>query len=135
MFKIYLAGAMTGLTKEQRNGWRVDVKRQLLQISSLKIINPCDYYDFDLIDANTTDKEIKEFDLYQVRTSDLILVDLTFPNSIGTAIELQVAFDNHIPIIAYGFPTEPIHPWIKETITKFCKTRKEAIEHITQYYL
>ena len=136
MFKIYLAGAMSHLTKEQRNAWRVKIVKEFFYYNEkIKVINPCKYYDMDM-DANSyTEKEVKKFDLYQVRTSNIIIVNITHPNSIGTAMELQVASDLHIPIIAFGTPSVPTHPWILETIDKFCADIEDVINYVTQYYL
>ena len=136
MFKIYLAGAMSGLSKEQRNNWRISVKRAIFNYNSkIQAINPCEYYDMDMDKDSYTEKEVKKFDLYQVRTSNIIIVNITHPNSIGTAMELQVASDLNIPIIAFGTPSVPVHPWILETIDKFCADIEDIINYVTQYYL
>lgn len=137
MFKIYLAGAMSNVNKYERNKWRESIEKYFKENSYyVTIINPCKFYDIDTVDYSvTTEKEIKEFDLYHVRTSDLIIVNLTHPNSIGTAMELQVACDMHKPIISFGISKIPIHPWIEETITKKCISIEDALDYVTKFYL
>ena len=132
-FKIYLFGQMSGLTYEEMNEWREEATK-ILQLSSdlILTVNPCHFYNF-LIDANTyTEKEVKLFDLHQVRTSNLLLGKMS--NSIGTAQELQVAEDNHIPIIGYG-DSNNVHPWMMLALTKMCPTLEDAIDHIVKFYL
>lgn len=132
--KIYLAGAMTGLTKQERNDWRLQAK-MLLKDYKANVINPCDFYDFDIVDSTTTEREIMDFDLFQVRESDLILVDFRHPNSIGTAMELMLAFELRIPIIAFGNNLKAVHPWFIEVLTKHCPTLENAIDYLINYYI
>lgn len=135
-FKIYLAGKMCDLTYEEMNNWRLKAVNLLNQYSdNIHIINPVDYYNFQLDPKTYTDKEVKFFDLYMVKTSNLILVNLDFPDSIGTAIECHEAHDNwKIPVIGFG-KNKNVHPWIKESLTKRCKTMEEAVEYIINFYL
>lgn len=135
MFKIYLAGAMSGLSKQERISWRKQAQLYLAECKKVEVINPCDFYDFDIITKDTTEKEIKYFDLWQVRTSDLILVNLNNPNSIGTAMELQAAEDVKIPIIGFHLPSIEIHPWLELALTKRYDNVLDALEHIIKYYL
>lgn len=133
---IYLAGKMSGLDFDTMNNWRQRA-RFLLNLKSdkpLNIINPVDYYNFEMDRSTYTDKEVKNFDLWAVKRSDLILVELDNPDSIGTAIEIHMAHDEwRIPVI--GFGNGDIHPWMKLCLTKHCETLEEAVEHIVDFYL
>lgn len=131
--KIYLAGAMSGLTMEEMNGWRLMANSFLKD--KFETINPCDYYNFTL-DKNTySEIEVKKFDLWAVEHSDIILVNLDYPNSIGTAIELQMAFDVwHKPVVAYGGLHTNVHSWMLLNITKRCDRLDEAVTYINEYY-
>ena len=65
---IYLAGKMSGLDFDTMNNWRQRA-RFLLNLKSgkpLNIINPVDYYNFEMDRSTYTDKEIKNFDLWAV---------------------------------------------------------------------
>ena len=49
---IYLAGKMSGLDKEEYNGWRKSITEDLIAYarscgSNVQVINPADYFDFD----------------------------------------------------------------------------------------
>jgi len=131
--KVYLAGAMSGLTLEEMNQWRLMANSSLKD--NFETINPCDYYNL-MFDTDTySELEVKKFDLWAVKHSDIILVNLDCPNSIGTAIELQMAFDVwHKPVIAYGGNNAFVHPWILLSITKRCNKLKEAVTYINEYY-
>lgn len=138
--KIYLAGAMSGLSFEESNKWREDVIYNLLTYyndwDSLKPIctNPNYYYNF-LKQSHKTEHEIKEFDLWKLTHSDLIIVNLDKINtSIGTAMELQRANDNNIPIVAFG-NTENIHPWILDTLMRVDNTLEECCDYVNHYFL
>lgn len=133
--KIYMAGAMKNLSFEQMNDWRRKVK-SYLEDYCVQCLNPVDYYNFEM-DRNTyTDYEVKQFDLFLVKMSSLIIINLEYPDTIGTAIELQKAQDWGIPIIAFGRTVErPVHPWMTLCITKECKTMDEALNYIVEFYL
>jgi nucleoside 2-deoxyribosyltransferase len=133
--KIYLAGKMAGLTFEEMNTWRQQITNMLQYNTDkpLHIENPCDYYNFERDRSTYTDKEVKEFDLWLVKNCDLVIVNLDFPDSIGTAIELHMASEWKIPVIGFG-KTE-VHPWMELCLTKRCKTMLDAVEYVIDFYL
>lgn len=133
--KIYEAGKMSGLTFEQMNGWREEVKKFLGNYENIHIENPCKYYNFEIDPSTFSDIECKKFDLWLVENSDIILVNLEYPDTIGTAIELELASRWHKPIIAFGGDKDKVHPWMKLCLTKWCNTMEEALDHIIYFYL
>jgi hypothetical protein len=65
-FKIYLAGKMSGLTFEQMNTWRIEVKNHIKDYGledAIHTENPCDFYNFEIDPSTFSDKECKNFDL------------------------------------------------------------------------
>lgn len=131
---VYLAGKMSGILPEIANKWRLEAVELLKE--NFKIINPCDYYNFEMDRSTYTDLEVKKFDLWAVENSDIILVNFDFPDSIGTAIELHMAYEIwDKPVIAYGGLHVEVHPWMKLSVTKWCNTLEDAIDHINKYYL
>jgi len=134
--KIYLAGKMSGLTFEQMNGWRVKASELLtLHNDNIHVENPCSFYNFELDPSTFSDKECKDFDLFLVENCDIVLVNLEHPDTIGTAIELELATRWHKPIIAFNGEKDKVHPWMKLCVTKWCATMEEAIEHILGFYV
>ena len=131
---IYLFGKMSGLSLEEMNGWRLQAKDILKD--NFNVINPCDYYNFE-IDADTyTDHEVKAFDLYMCKNSKILLGNLEHPDTIGSAIEMHMSHDEWgIPVVAYGGEYKKVHPWMRLSITKWCKTLEEAVQYINEFYL
>ena len=76
-----------------------------------------------------------EFDLYELRKSDVVVVNYGNPQSIGTAMELMLAKEYNIPVIAINKDGYELHPWIKECITRECDSMKEAVEYLVNYFL
>lgn len=141
--KIYLAGKMSGLSWEAMNHWRQQLKTQLLaaaEISGyqLQVINPVEFYNFEE-KRHQSEKEIQDYDLAHVTSSDLILVNLEGLNSSdGTKLELHDAnYHNKIPVIAFGNHKlyEALHPWIKRDITRTEETMQDVIHYIQDFYL
>ena len=96
--------------------------------------NPVDYYNFEE-KQHKSEREIMEFDLYNLRNSDLVIVNFNNIWSIGTAMELMLAKEMHIPVIGWNPNDEVLHPWLKECVTRLCDNLREAVEHVVSYYL
>lgn len=140
-YQIYLAGGMAGLSFEDMNKWRTNIMRKLIHYCDTKtnydvdIINPCYFYNFESV-RYITQREVMEFDLHKVRTSNLIIVDFRLkPNSIGTAMELMLAKELHIPVLGITDSTIELHPWLVECCTRLCQSDDELLTHIKEFYL
>jgi hypothetical protein len=137
-YRIYTCGGMSGLDWNSQNTWREVAKEWLERQDSpyrICVLNPCDYYNFETV-THRTEKEVLNFDLNLVRKSDLILVNFNNPNSIWSAVELFVAYDNHIPIIGFCEDKDAvIHPWLLEFVDRMFYDTKETLQYIKNYYL
>ena len=139
--KIYLAGQMSNLTYDQMNSWRVELKHMLLKSAEMsgvkiKVINPVDYYNFQN-PRHKTEREVMDYDLNHVKSSDIVIVNLYGLNdSRGTGHEIYEAFRSGIPVLAFGniYEYKNVHPWDKECITRVDWTKEELIEYITDFY-
>lgn len=129
---------MTGKTFDEMNSWRMDIKHCLEFNDGVQVINPCDYYNFEN-PTHKSEREIMDFDLMHVISSDLIIVNVEGLNgSVGSIIEIYEARFNHkIPIIAFGSRTtyENLHPWIKECISRYEESMDAAVDYVCNYYL
>lgn len=135
-FKIYLCGGMSGLNMSAQNEWREACKEWLLKQETnykLTVINPCDYFNF-VNKRHISEREIMNYDLNHVRTSNLLLTYFNSPNSIGSAIEMYLAKELHIPVIGIN-KGEEIHPWILECVDRMFDNEKDALEYIKDFYL
>ena len=137
--KIYLSGGMTGLSFEEQFKWRSNVMSAIRYgdynyEKKVSFFNPVDFYNFE--DKNyKTEREVMEFDLYNLRKSDLVIVNFNAPNSIGTAMELMLAKEYKIPVIAFGVKDNNIHPWLVECCTRICDDIKKYVSNIVEFYL
>lgn len=137
--KIYLSGAMSGLSLEAQNRWRKQI------IDAIKFgdydyekkpifFNPVDYYNFEQRNYKT-ESEVMKFDLHNLRNSNLVIVNFNNLWSIGTAMELMLAKEYRIPVIAFGVNGKELHPWLKECCTRICDDLRECVEHVVSFYL
>lgn len=140
--KIYLAGRMSGLTFEDMNRWREYLKNALNSAAEyrgykINVINPVDFYNFESVRFQN-DKEVKDFDLSHVLSSDVVIVSLEgLSVSDGTKYELHDARKANIPVIAFGNRKlyEDLHPWTKDNITRVEKDMDDVIEYIKDFYM
>lgn len=139
--KIYLAGAMSGLSYEGYMSWRIKFTHDLEALakdynvkSYLNIFNPCMYYNIEE-KLHKTEREPFEFDMYNLKNSNLVVANVTKPDSIGTCMELAVAKDKGIPVIALNESNIEQHPWVNECCTRICTTMNELVYHVFDYYV
>lgn len=137
--RIYLSGGMGNLSFEEQSKWR----RQIINAIQYGdyhcekkpiFFNPVDHYNFTEV-RYKTEREVMEFDLNALRKSDLVIVNFNDPKSIGTAMELMLAKEMHIPVIGWNPSGEVLHPWLTECATRLCANLRETVEHVVDFYL
>ena len=135
---IYLSGGMSGLSFGEQIGWRYKIIDSVKKDDAITVkpifFNP-PYYYTPLHKYHKTEKEVMEFDLYNLRKSDVVIVNFNAPNSIGTAMELMLAKEYNIPIIGININQTELHPWLLECCGRMCESVDEAIEYVKNYYL
>lgn len=134
---IYFCGGMTGLTFEEYNSWRVNLKTTLEDVNpNIKCINPGEYFSLD--DVETGGDEIQRramnFDLYKVKNSDLVICNFNSPNSLGSMAEMAIAYDRGIPIVGLNIDHKHIHPWSKNMCEIIFDNIEELILYVLKYY-
>ena len=134
---------MSGLSYAEMINWRIEISKRLQETvrfygCNLDIINPVYYYNFEKQDYQS-DKEVKEFDLKHVITSDIVIVNLDGLNtSDGTKYEISQAARNHsIPVIAFGDKKlyDELHPWIRDDITRVEDDMDSVVTYISNFYM
>lgn len=136
-FRIYLAGGMQDISFEESQAWRVQISALLTDVeSSYKVIctNPNDFYNFQEVKYDS-EKEVRDFDLYKVRHSNLIIINFNSPKSIGTAQELAIANEHRIPVIGLNTENYQLHPWLVESCDKIFADMNELIDYVRDFYL
>lgn len=138
-YHIYLSGGMTGISFEEQTKWRNRFK-EAIKFGDYEInknvycFSPPDYYNFDE-KQHKSEREIFEFDLNVLRKSDLVVVNFNAPQSIGTAMELMLANELHIPVIGLIKDDAELHPWLRCCCVRICDNFRELVEHVVEFYL
>lgn len=136
--KIYLSGSMSGVSFEEQSKWRQRVmdaiNYQYEHNKKATFFNPVSFYNFE-DKQQKSEREVMEFYLYNLRKSDIVIVNFNNVWSIGTAMELMLAKEMHIPVIGWNSSGEKLHPWLSECVTRLCDDMKEAVEHVVDFYL
>ena len=133
--RIYLSGGMS----EEQIKWR----RQF--INAIKfgdydydkkpyMFDSTRYYNF-AEGQHRSEREMMEFDLYNLRNSNLVVVNFNDIKSIGIAMELMLAKEKNIPVIGFGVNGQTVHPWLLECCTRVCENLREAVEYVVSFYL
>lgn len=137
-YRIYLAGSMSGMSMEEQNDWRVNVKNELESYAcnyKVKCINPVDYY--NTFDSTTydSDLEVMNFDLHKVKKSDLVILNYNNMQSLGTMAELAIAWDRGIPVIGLNESEQQLHCWQYCMTSKVFNNMDDMLDYIKKYYL
>ena len=137
-FRIYLGGGMSDLSFQEQNKWRVDIKNELEKYDcdyKVKCVNPVDYYNTFDQTAYDSDIEVMQFDLYKVKTSNLIIMNFNNMYSLGSMAELAIAYDRGIPVIGLNESGQQLHPWQNCMCSKIFNNRDDMLLYIKNYYL
>ena len=136
---IYLSGGMSGLTFEEQTKWRKQVcdaiKYGDYEYEKKPVFfDPTQHYSM-FEQEHKSEREAFEYDLNALRKSDLVVVNFNAPNSIGTAMELKLAKELHIPVIGLNNNCFELHPWLMECTTRICDNIRELVTHVINFYL
>ena len=82
-----------------------------------------------------SEKEVRDFDLNILRNSNLLIVNFNKPDSIGTAQELAIAHELHIPVLGLNENRCELHPWLRECCDRIFDSMYELIEYTRFYYI
>lgn len=160
-FKIYLSGAMSGLTQEEQTAWRNNMENKIKMSSAYYgcsktpvFFNPPDWYNFEECEQlnekeqQLYQKEAMFYDIHNLRNSDLMVVCLDHVNtSIGTAMEIAIAKELKIPVIGFfndyseltneqlEEKLKKVHPWIVNSLDKFCRSAEDAYMYVIEFFL
>lgn len=137
--RIYLAGPARNMPYDEQVLWRSEIKNSLWSGEYdwnvyPKLIMPNEYYNSDNYHSND-EKEVFDFDLNLVRHSDVVVALFNAIESIGTLVEISVAYENRIPVVIYNTTGYNLHPWLREIGVKECRTCDELVSYLTKFFL
>lgn len=131
---------MSGLSYTDQIKWRNDFENILRSRcdKSLTFVHPPLLYQYSDV---VNDKEMREWEISQLKDSDIVVVDLTtIADSIKTHIELGIieAMNEfgykHIHVIGVG-KSNINHPWIQMEMLRREDTIEDAVDYISTYLL
>lgn len=136
---VYLSGGMSGLSFDEQRKWRRKVQNAILYGGydcevKPAFFDPTNYYTLEEL-VHKSEREAMEFDLNALRKSDLVIVNFNAPNSLGTAMELMLAYEYRIPVIGLNTDGIDLHPWLIECCTRICDDMYELVGHVVEFYL
>lgn len=134
MFKIYLSGAMQDATVEEQTETRKSICNEFMEYSEVSIFNPYVYFNYQH-DYHQSEKEVFMYELDNVRNSDLVIYHEQGIKSIGSSMELAVAYENRIPVLILNKDEHKLHPWIEEISRRTFTNVDELVSYIKWYYL
>lgn len=129
---IYLAGTIERLNWNEASVWREEA---ITLLNSHEVYNPCEHIpDFERGNIITCEEIaqpelIVVQDLHNLRKSDILLVKLG-EASVGTLIELGIAYALETTIVGWGKGSVTSHPFIKEVVKARFDTLPEAADFI-----
>lgn len=139
VIKIYLSGAMSSINFEEQTKWRRQFKNAIKFgdyscEKNVMFFDPTQFYNFEE-KHQKSEREVMEFDLYNLRNSDLVVVNFNDPNSLGTCAELAIAYDMKIPIVGINKNEQKLHPWLECFCNRMCNDLREAVSYVVEFYL
>jgi nucleoside 2-deoxyribosyltransferase len=140
-FKVYLAGGVSNLSKEEQTIWRDTISDMIYNRCktidvkySVDVISPPDYYTFEEQNYDS-DLEVMKYYLRHTKSSDLIIVNFNDPKSIGTAQEIAVAYDRNIPIVGLNMTKEILNPWLTCSCDRIFDNYSDLVNYLFKFYL
>ena len=124
---------MADISFEESNKWRKYIYDALKYDAD--VFNPNDFYDYEHPEDYDNDEEVMKFDVYNLKQSDIMIVNFNVPKSIGTAYEVAVANEMGLPIIGLNNVYIKLHPWLYSACWKMFDDINELIIYVKTYYL
>lgn len=139
VLRIYLAGGMGNLSYKEQTEWRIKFQNAIKKNSydtdkKVEIFSPPNYYNFEET-RYRTEREVMSFDLYNLRKSDLVVVNFNDCHSIGTAMELMCSKENRILVIGLNEKKVKLHPWLECCCLRMCNSMEEVVDFVTEFFL
>lgn len=108
--RVYLCGPINGRSDAECNDWRSEAKR-LLAEAKVSTLDPMDRDYRGREGEPGIDKQIVENDLIDITASDALLVMFDKP-SVGTSMEVRIAWQDGKPIHIVNANGKPLSPWM-----------------------
>lgn len=128
---------MKNLRTEEYLSWRINASSILNKYAeerevNLSVVNPAYLYNYG-DSLHKSEREIDECEMYHVRKSDFILLNLKHVNiSVGTITEVVTAYEKGVPVVAFGNAAN-VHPMILDRCLRVDGTLEDVCKYIRDY--
>ena len=139
-FQIYLCGGMSNLSFEEQTVWRMQI-RNAIKYEDYDLGKDVSFFDptqfYSVFDEHTKEsqKEAMDFDLYNLKRSDLVIVNFNNSSSLGSAMELMYAKVHGIPVIGLNVDGYELHPWLELSVNKMFSNMRSLVDYVVNFYL
>lgn len=140
-YVIYESGGMQSFGKDnfnESNDWRKYCKNALENCEcdyKVKVFNQNDYFNFYDEPQYVSEREVMNYDLHNLRKSDLVIINFNDPKSLGSMAELAIAHDRGIPIIGVNESGAKLHPWLVCMCERIFDNIDEMLDYVEDFYL
>lgn len=118
---VYLSGPINGCSDAECRDWRESVKPRLRTVDPMRR----DYRGVEDVSVN----EIVTLDKADLSRCDAVLALCPRP-SVGTSMEILLAWQAGKPVITVVPDGSPVSPWLRYHSTKVCSSLEEAVQTI-----
>ena len=127
------------MTLEGQTKWRNQVQ-DAIKFSDYDLVKTPKFFDpttkYSIFENyHKSEREVFEYDVRNLKWSDVVIVNFNVPSSIGTAMELMCAKENGIPVIGLNKDGNTLHPWLEECTTRMCTSMQELVDYAVHYFL
>lgn len=128
---VFLCGPMRGIPKKDALSWR----KKATELLSAKFIVKHAYRGREEKETFLDPRSAVARDKYDVLKSDILIVNDTFTDAsmIGTAMEVLLAFENHIPVVVFGTAHNKDY-FLNYHSHARCSSLKEACELVNRMF-
>ena len=130
---VYLSGNVRNAC-EDFQGWRDKCMDYAQYYNNIKFIDPINYFNYT-DKKPKTDRQCLDLFMHIIEKSDVLLINLDWScSSIGTAMEIEHAFCNGIPIIGFGQDNNNWYNWVEQRCSVVFEDLEDAIYYISNTY-
>lgn len=136
--KVYLAGAISGLSYDEVFIWRDDMKSRIEELSGKTWVcfNPVEHF-HESYSSTVDEFEAMKVDLWNLEHSTVMICDMNRQASLGTSTELGYAYSKGIPVIGFCDPKNigTLHPWWYHIPIKICESEDDALLYFIEHFM
>lgn len=136
-FKIYTAGAVKNVTKQQASKWREELFNKFSTINNdVSVFIPSEFFSYTEKKHKKESQPMEYYLDYVIPNMNIVIVNLdNSAFSCGTCMEARTAKMLNIPIIGLKTREDDVQPEIEDYCAVVFDNIKELVDYINDYYV